>query len=198
MPRFLRRIFSNENPFRTPPTATRDDIQRSRRVLVRNSTAPLEVNWRTSFLYLETNAHAEEHTALRDGGTSVADSASQPILASRHEAEQAQPRARRRLSCREIDASFKMKQGYDLKKIRTLGSYGTRLRTYWRALSSRLFAQPVGDFTIETRSHCQAVVVPISNIVFQGSVSRTNNSKKAISRNYLLYVDFSSYLVARM
>jgi len=111
MPRFLQRILSAQNPFRTSPAAAGDDIQRPRRVLVRNSTGALDepTHWRLSLFDtggLGDAEKEEEHTALRGGGASVADSdvhgtaaAAQPILASRQEPVVRQPvRSRRRLS----------------------------------------------------------------------------------------------------
>jgi hypothetical protein len=94
MPRFLRRIFA-DNMFRRDETPL-DDLQRTRRVLIRSSTSSTH---RLSFF--DTALQAEEDTILRRGGTSVAGSSNRPILApslADHEPTPKTSRARRRLS----------------------------------------------------------------------------------------------------
>src|ERR1051326_5045779 len=105
MPQFLKRIFT-DNPFRrehSPP----NDLQRTRRVLVRSSTGALDsFSHRLSFF--ESTLHTEENVALRDGasiaGSSSTHAADRPILApSLADRERISPapkatRARRRLS----------------------------------------------------------------------------------------------------
>lgn len=112
MPRFLRRIFP-DNPFRrdTSPRAA-DDLHRTRRVLVRTSSGPLESSTqRLSQLFSEA-LHENTAGGSRDGacGASIAGSSNRPILApslADHEMEeggghgvQKEARTRRRLSKR--------------------------------------------------------------------------------------------------
>lgn len=101
MPRFLARLLSAQNPFRasSSPAAQGQDMQRARRVLVRNNaTGGLEdapTHWRFSLFDAsgiggggDAEEDGEEHVALRKGeASSVADgddvhvAAAQPILA---------------------------------------------------------------------------------------------------------------------
>lgn len=104
MPLFLKRIFT-DNPFRRDRSPT-DNIQRSRRVLVRNMTvAPGGSSSRLPFANIA--APTEERIALRDGASIAASSThatEQHILApSLAKYEQPvsttkSPRTRRRLS----------------------------------------------------------------------------------------------------
>ncbi|EAT79508.2 hypothetical protein HBI56_053070 [Parastagonospora nodorum] len=102
MPRFLKRIFTdNINPFRreqSPP----DEVQRTRRVLVRSSTGSTH---RLSFF--EPTLHMQGNAAPRDGASIADSSVNRPMLApSLADHEQSIPaqkhtRARRRLSKRQ-------------------------------------------------------------------------------------------------
>ncbi|KAL6709957.1 hypothetical protein ACN47E_000742 [Coniothyrium glycines] len=99
MPRFLQRILG-ENLFRKEP-AMRDELQKTRRVLVRTSTSfPEEqTHWRASLFDLSPDSYTG--TGLKDGA-SITGSAERPILAPSLQ-EQApfiakQHRTRRRLS----------------------------------------------------------------------------------------------------
>ncbi|CAO2647652.1 Nn.00g085740.m01.CDS01 [Neocucurbitaria sp. VM-36] len=103
MSQFFKRIFSDKT-FRKEPDIRDDDLQRSRRVLVRSQAGVLDdhLHWRT--LFSDASLHAEEHLALRDG-TSVAGSdmhtAALPILAPSQDQPTPKPsRTRRRLSKR--------------------------------------------------------------------------------------------------
>ncbi|KAH8722969.1 hypothetical protein GQ44DRAFT_711140 [Phaeosphaeriaceae sp. PMI808] len=80
MPRFLHRIFP-DNPFRKEHSPS-DDIQRTRRVLVRSSTSGLEGSSHRISLF-ERTLHAEESAALRDGASIAGSStfaSDRPIL----------------------------------------------------------------------------------------------------------------------
>ncbi|KAH7381400.1 hypothetical protein DE146DRAFT_637138 [Phaeosphaeria sp. MPI-PUGE-AT-0046c] len=110
MPRFLRRIFL-DNPFRRDPSPRASDhLHRTRRVLVRSSSGPLESSThRLSQLFSEA-LHENTAGGARDQacGASIAGSSNRPILApslADHEVEggngmQKETRARRRLSKR--------------------------------------------------------------------------------------------------
>lgn len=99
MPRFLKRILG-EIPFRKE-SEMRDDLQRTRRVLVRTSAGfPEEqTNWTSSFF--DPPQQVFGSTAMRDG-ISIAGSAERPILAPSIQDQTSylakQQRTRRRLS----------------------------------------------------------------------------------------------------
>ncbi|OAL52567.1 hypothetical protein IQ07DRAFT_585726 [Pyrenochaeta sp. DS3sAY3a] len=104
MPQFFKRIFSD--PFRREPDM-RDHLQRTRRVLVRNSTGALDEFLIKRSSLFDPSMHAEENVALRDGaslaGSETTHDVGQPILAQ--DPEQSTPaekraRVRRRLSKR--------------------------------------------------------------------------------------------------
>ncbi|OAK96648.1 hypothetical protein IQ06DRAFT_338755 [Phaeosphaeriaceae sp. SRC1lsM3a] len=112
MPRFLRRIFP-DNPFRRDPSPRApDDLHRTRRVLVRSSSGPLEnSSHRLSQLFSEALHETAAGGGTRDQacGASIAGSSNRPILApslADHDDEggvvnvQKEARARRRLSKR--------------------------------------------------------------------------------------------------
>jgi hypothetical protein len=100
-PRFFKRIFT-DNPFRreqAPP----DNLQRTRRVLVRNSTGPL-THSAHQLSYFEMALHMEGTVALRSGASIASSSRhaiDRPILApslADHEAAPKTSRVRRRLN----------------------------------------------------------------------------------------------------
>ncbi|KAF1850182.1 uncharacterized protein K460DRAFT_275168 [Cucurbitaria berberidis CBS 394.84] len=104
MSQFFKRIFS-ENPFRREPDIGDDDLQRSRRVLVRSTTGVLDehTHWRT--VPFDASLHTEEHLALRDGASLASSDvpAERPILAPSYDQPLPTPkqsRTRRRLSKR--------------------------------------------------------------------------------------------------
>ncbi|KAF1938708.1 hypothetical protein EJ02DRAFT_457616 [Clathrospora elynae] len=97
MPQFFKRIFC-ENPFRREPDVSQ--VQRSRRVLVRNSTGMLGEHSHWRLLPFDAAPDPEETVALRDGGSVAGSSAERPILSRSQEQlpMRKQSRVRRRLS----------------------------------------------------------------------------------------------------
>lgn len=104
MSRLLKRMFS-DNPFRKDTPGSYDDIQRSRRVLVRSSTGALSDQATRSTTIFGSQIHADEHIALKDA-VSLANSdlhtAEQPTIASQQQPffQRKATRTRRRLSKR--------------------------------------------------------------------------------------------------
>ncbi|KAH7069698.1 hypothetical protein BKA63DRAFT_87922 [Paraphoma chrysanthemicola] len=103
MPRFLKRIFA-DSPFRREQSAP-DDLQRTRRVLIRSSTGALEASSH-GISWLDTALHPGEGAALHEGGSIAGSSTRRPILApSLADNDKLEPmpkavRVRRRLSKR--------------------------------------------------------------------------------------------------
>ena len=83
MPRFLRRIFSEKHLSFRKDTSTQDDVQQSRRVITKSTTARPETRLRARLSQLNLALHPEEIGRPQDGA-SLADSdmrAARPILA---------------------------------------------------------------------------------------------------------------------